>query len=85
MHYLKLDRCVPFGQIVANVTFFFTLAIASLRVEIEGARHQENGTGKPLHVEGEREKTRSLLSPLQFSFYAPVLISHLSPLSKRPD
>ena len=84
MPYLKLDRFVHIGHIVASVTFFFTLAIASLGVDI-GGRHQENGTGKPLQVEGEREITRSLLSPLQFSFYAPILISHLSLLSKRPD
>ena len=29
MHYLKLDLCVHIGNIVANVTFFLTLAVAN--------------------------------------------------------
>ena len=83
-HYLKRDRCFHIGHIVAIVTFFFTLAIASLGVEIGGTASRERN--RETTASGRREgKTRSLLSPLQFSFYAPVLISHLSPLSKRPD
>ena len=66
-HYLKRDRCFHIGHIVAIVTFFFTLAIASLGVEIGGTASLERN--RETTASGRREgKTRSLLSPLQFSF-----------------
>ena len=66
-HYLKRDRCFHIGHIVAIVTFLFTLAIASLGVEIGGTASRERN--RETTASGRREgKTRSLLSPLQFSF-----------------
>ena len=77
MHYLKLERFVHIGHIVANVTFFFTLAIAILGVEI-GGRRQENGTGKPLQVEVEREKNP--FSPFSSSVFFLRSDSYFAPL-----
>ena len=71
-HYLKLVRCVHIGHIVANVTFFFTLAIASLGVEI-GGRHQETTAS------GRREGENAF-SPFSSSVFFLSSGSYFAPL-----
>ena len=60
-HYLKRDRCFHVGHIVAIVTFFFTLAIASLGVEI-------GGTASRNHSKWTERGKKPVLSFLLFSF-----------------
>lgn len=78
MHYLKLDRCVHIGHIVANVTFFFTLAIAGLGVEIGGMASRERNRETTASGGRERENPFSPFSSSVFfsrsgSYFAPPL------------
>ena len=70
---------------MANVTSFFTLAIASLGVEIGGTASRERNRETTARGGREGENAFSPFSSCEFSFNAPFLISHLSLLCKRPD
>ena len=77
MHYLKLDLFVHIGHIVANVTFFLTLAIASLGVELGGTASRERN--RETTASGG-EEVENAFFPFSSSVFLIRSGSYLAPL-----